>query len=64
MWFGKDTLLTRGGYLFFFVLGVAVVNNGALFSKIGATSQSFSLLFAGSSELDEGGLVLSLLMVL
>lgn len=59
---GSETLLTKGGYLFFFVFGVG--NNDALFSKIGATSHSFSLLFAGSSELDEGGLVLSLLMVL
>ena len=59
---GNETLLTKGGYLFFFGFGLG--NNDALFSKIGATSHSFSLLFACSSELDGGGLVLSLLIVL
>ena len=38
---GSETLLTKGGYLFFFGFGVG--NNDALFSKIGATSHSFSL---------------------
>lgn len=36
----------------------------ALFSKIGGTSHSLSLVLVGSSELEEGGLLLSLLMVL
>lgn len=57
-WLGKETRVRYWGYLFFCLF--------VLFSRIGAASQSFSLVLGGSSELEvaEGGLVLSLLMVL
>lgn len=57
------------GYLFRLALifGLKQVGDLTLFSKTGAVSHSFSLKFelAGSaSELEDGGLVLSLLIVL
>ena len=59
-----NTPVDNVGYLIRFELGLKLVVGDLLTFKEGAVSHSFSLVCIGStSELEDGGLVLSLLMV-